>query len=306
MSAPQTITQHPDLLDRRFSRIFDNTYQATPEMRSKLFTVQTARRGADEKFSNLGEIGDLVPFTGTFQYDSSAQGYDVTATHLEFGKGMAITRKMRDYDLFGKMDLQPQKLGRATQRTQEGHAARIFTMAFSNDTLFYSHSEGVPLCSNSHTTTASGVSTASGFDNLGTAALSAVAVASARIQMKGFRGDVGQIISCMPDELWYPTGLYETAWEIVNSMGKVDDVVNNANVQRNAWKLYEWQYMSDANDWFMCDSMMRKENLFWFNSVAPEFAKTGDFDTMDWKWRVYTRYSYLYNDWRWIMGHSVS
>lgn len=306
MPVPQSPTAHAALLDRRFSKIFDSTYKDTEEKRSQLFTVQTARKGADEKFSNIGEVGDLVPFTGTFQYDSSNQGYEATATHKEYGKGMSITRLMRDYDLFGKMDLQPQKLARATQRTMEGHAARLFTMAFSIDNLFYSHSEGVPLCSNSHTTTAPGVSTAAGFDNLGTSALSAVAVAASRIQMKGFRGDVGQRISVMPNEIWHPVELYETAWEIVNSMGKLETANNNANRQKGAWSLHEWEYMSDANDWFMCDGAMRKENLFWFNSQAPEFAKTGEFDTMDWKWRVYVRYSYVYNDWRWIMGHSVS
>ena len=60
--------------------------------------------------------------------------------------------------------------------------------AFSIDTLFYNNSEGVALCSNSHITT-SGASTSTGFDNLGTASLTATAVAAARISMVDFRGD---------------------------------------------------------------------------------------------------------------------
>jgi len=306
MPTPMSPTAYADLLDRRFSKIFDGAYKNPDEKRSMLYSVSTARKGADEKLSNMGELDDLVPFTGTFEYDSTNQGYDVTATHKEYAKAMAITRVMRDDDLFSIMDKQPAKMGRATDRTMENFAARIFTMAFSNDTLFYSHSEGVSLCNNSHTTTAPGVSTAAGFDNLGVSALSATALSAYRIQMRQFRGDRAERISVRPNEIWVPVDLSDTAWEIVNSMGKLGTANNDANAQQGRWTIHEWDYMSDANDWFMCDSAMRKENLFWWNRVSPEFAKTGEFDTMDWKWRVYTRFSYAYNDWRWIMGSQVS
>ena len=306
MPVPQSTTAHAELLDRRFSKIFDGAYKNPDEKRSTLFTVQTARKGADEKMSNIGELGDLVPYTGSFTYDSTNQGYEVTATHKEYGKAMSITRTMRDDDLFSVMDKQPAKLGRATDRTLENFGARIFTMAFSNDTLFYVHSEGVPLCSNSHTTRSPGVSTAVGFDNLGVSALSATAVSAYRIQMRQFRGDRAERLSIRPNELWVPVDLEDTAYEITNSMGKLDTANNNVNAQQGRWSVHVWDYMSDANDWFMCDSMMRKENLFWWNRIAPEFAKTGDFDTMDWKWRVYVRFSYNYNGWRWVMGSQVS
>lgn len=306
MPVPQGITAHPDLLDRNFTKIFANELQALDEKRTKFFSTPSTRRGADEKYSAIGELGDLVEFTGEFQYGSTAQGYDVTATHKEWGRGMAITRLMRDYDLHNQMESQPAALGRAAFRTREQHAARILTMAFSLDNLFYSHSEGVALCSNSHTTTAPGVSTSVGFDNLGTSALSAVAVSANRIQMKQFRGDVGERVSIRPNELWVPVDLCDTAWEIANSMGKLETANNNANAQQGRWTIMEWDYMSDANDWFMCDSALRKANALWHDSVAPEFAKTGEFDTMDWKWRVYTRYSYLWRNWRFIMGNQVS
>jgi hypothetical protein len=66
-----TSTAHGDLLDRRFSRIFDNTLDELPEMKGELFNVQTARKGADEKMSQLGELGDLQPFNGQIDYDAA-------------------------------------------------------------------------------------------------------------------------------------------------------------------------------------------------------------------------------------------
>lgn len=306
MPVPQTSTAHQDLFDRRFSKIFDETYSQLPEMRPSLFTVQSARKGPDEKMSQTGELGDFSEFTGNLDYDATNQGYDVTATHVEWAKGMKIERKLMDDDLFMVMDRQPKKLARAANRTKESHASRVFTMAFSLDNLFYSHSEGVALCSNSHTTTAPGVSTATGFDNLGTSALSAVAVEAARIQMRDFRGDRAERINVMPDEIWIPTNLYATAYEIVASMGKVDSAENNRNVHEGQYTIYEWNYMSDANDWFMCDSAMRKENLLWFERIPVEFDRASDFETYEKKYRSYMRYSYMWIDWRWIMGHLVS
>jgi len=304
MAVPQVSAAHGDVLDRRFTRIFNDTYKRLPEMRSMLFNVSSARKGADEKFSSVGELGDLQVFDGQIDYDSTNQGYDVTATHKEYALGMQIERKLMDDDLFNVMDRQPAKLARAAQRTLETHAARLFTMAFSNDTLFYSHSEGVPLCSNSHTTT-SGASTATGFDNLATAALSATAVASNRIQMRGFRGDRAERINVEPTEIWIPPDLYETAYEIVSSLGKVNTANNNANVHYGQYNIFEWNYMSSATDWFMVDGEARKDNAMWFNRIPVEFANTNEFETMVRKWRVYTRFSYAWIDWRWILGNDV-
>ena len=304
MGSPISITARANQLDRRFSNIFDNEYKSLKEMRSMLYNVQKARKGADEKYGMVGEMGNLVPFDGQISYDAAFQGYNVTATHKEFSSGMQVTRTMRDYDLTGQMDREPSKLARATDRTLEEHGARLFTMAFSLDNQFYTHSEGVPMCSNSHTTT-SGASTAVGFDNLGTAALSAVAVASNRIQMRGFRGDRGQRINVEPSEIWIPPNLYETAYEIVKSLGKLETANNNPNVHHGQYDILEWNYMSSPADWFMLDGRAKKDNVYWFNSAGPEFENTGEFDTLIWKWRVYVRFSYLWLDWRWVMGNDV-
>ena len=81
MPVPQAPSAHPDLLDRNFTKIFANELQTLDEKRTKFFSTPSTRRGADEKYSAIGELGDLVEFTGEFQYGSTAQGYDVTATH---------------------------------------------------------------------------------------------------------------------------------------------------------------------------------------------------------------------------------
>jgi len=305
MANPHVSTSFGDLLDPRFQKIFYESYKQLDSLIPSLYTMAGTNGREDMRFSQVGTLPDWTAFSGTVNYQSSTQGYDTTLTPLEFASGVQVERKLFDDDQYNIMDQRPRALGTSASRTRETHAARVFTNAFSVDTLFYVNSEGVALCSDSHTTT-SGASVASGFDNLVTTALSATAVASARIQMRGFRGDQAERIDVVPNELWIPPDLYETAFEIVSSMGKVDTAQNNRNVHQGAYTVYEWNYMTDANNWFMCDGTMRKSMLHWSDRIPIEFAFAEDLDTIIAKWRGYMRYGIAHSDWRWILGASVA
>ena len=305
MAVPHISKNFGDLLDIRFQRIFHEHYPQLPDMLPTLYTFPTDNGRPDMRWSNVGAYGSWPEFDGTVSYQSASQGYDTVATHLEFASGVQVERKLFDDDQYQIMDQRPRGLSLALNRTRQEHGARMWNNAFSVDTRFYSNSEAVALCSNSHTTTA-GTSTADGFDNLVTSALTATAVSAARIQMVGFRDDVGNRIQVTPDELWIPPGLFEEAFEIVSSMGKLDTANNNRNVWEGALNIHEWNYMSDANNWFMCDSALRKEALFWVDRVAAEFAFAEDLDTLIAKWRGYTRFAMAWVDWRFVIGAQVS
>jgi hypothetical protein len=304
MAVPHVSTNFADVLDPRFQDIFWETYQELPDMIPRFYT--TASNGRDTmRWSQVGTVPDFTEFTGNVDYGSFNQGYDTVSTPKEFTKGVQAERKLLDDDQFNILDARPKGLANAAFRTRQSHGARIFNSAFSNDTFFYNNSEAVALCSNSHTTT-SGASTATGFDNLGTAALSATAVAAARIAMVDFRGDQAERISVVPNELIYRPDLYEEAYEIINASGKVDTDLNNPNVHEGQYTGIEWNYIQDTNDWFMADSRMRMNMLHWVDRVALEFAFIEDFDTLMGKWRAYMRYSTGHTDWRWVYGHQVS
>lgn len=306
MAVPHESGNFADLLDPRFRRIYQEAYSQLPDMLPMLFSMDPSNGRGDERWSEIGAFGDLSEFTGQVSYDSVSQGYDTVATHREWASGFQVRRKLFDDDQYGTMEQLPRGLGRAAARTRQKHGARVLNNAFTNDTYFYVRSEGVAVCSNSHTSTASDADTSSGFDNLATAALSATAVAAARIQMVGLRDDRGNRISLVPDEIWIPPDLYETAYEIVASMGKVDSAENNRNVHEGQYTIYEWNYLSDANNWFMCDSALRREFVKWVDRVTPEMAMVEEFDTLIGKWRLYGRWLNSVNDWRWIIGSQVS
>lgn len=306
MATPSISGNFGDLLDPRFQKIFNERYKQLPDMVGTFYNVVTdSPTNADFRTSAMGTLADIPEFTGTLTYLDNAQGYDATITPKEYAGGYQIERKLFQDDQYGVMDQKPKSLATSYSRTRQKHAAQTFNGAFSLDTTWNVHSEAVALCSNSHTTT-SGASTTSGFDNLVTASLSTVSVAAARIQMVGFRGDQAERISVVPSVLLVPPDLYQTAFEITESTGVPDSANNNANVHKGKYRVIEWNYLSDVNNWFMIDEVAMKDMLHWFQRVELEHGMIEDFDTFVAKWRVYARYGHGHSDWRWILGASVS
>ncbi len=305
MSVPHTSDNFGDLLDPRFQKIRNDTLAQLTSMKGNLYTMAPNNGRNNMTWSSVGTLPDMEEFGGSVNYASQSQGYDTTSTPVEFAQGIQIERKLYDDDQYNIMDQRPRALANAEFRTQEKHAARMLNNAFSVDNYFYVNSESLALCSNSHTTTTD-ASTASGFDNLITSSLTAVGVATARKQAVGFRGDQAERISITMDEIWHHPDLYEEAFEIISSGGKLDVANNNKNVHEGQYTSYEWNYLTDSNNWFMCDSAMRKQMVFWLDRVPVEFAMTEDFDKLLAKYRSYGRWSNAHIDWRWIIGSQVN
>ena len=294
-----------DLLDKRITKLFYDELSQLPERVSEFYFMEKSS-DSFEKWSGVGELGDFSEFNGSVNYSSQSQGYDVTAEHKAFVNGLQVTRQMYDDDRHGIWERKAPGLANSYYRKRNEHASRVFNYAFSNDTYFYNNSEAVPLCSDSHTTN-SGASTAVGFDNLTTAGFSATALSALRTQMRQFRGDIANRISVMPDKLIYPIELEDRVEEVLKSQKDPGSANNTYNPQGNGrWTGTAWEYLSDANNWFMTDSKNMKQWLIWFDRTPLEFGKAEEFDSFIAKWRAYCRYSYMWVNWRWIAGAEVA
>lgn len=297
-----------DLLEPGLRTVFTNHFKQLPGMKNSLFNIQSSKTSY-EKDTSVGAFGDMPPFTGTIQYDDINQGYDVKYTHGEFAKGFKVKRDLFDDDLYNVISRKPQGLAISARRTEEKYGASLFNTAFSgsgditvNGTTICENTENLSLCNDSHTTTASSTTQ----DNKGTTALSPTAVEATRQAMAAYLDDRDNYISVQPDMLLVPRNLEETAWEIISSKGKVDTADNNPNFHYGKYKLAVWDYLTDANDWFMIDSAMMKMFLNWYVRIPLEFFQEKTFDTLLAKYAAYTRYSWGWSDWRWIYGHEVS
>ena len=305
-----------DLLDTRFREVIADraVFLRNEDMVPVLWNVKppTMPQRDTERYSQVSGLPRAGQFTGSLDYAQRYQGYDVTATYAEFAQGVQVERTLVEYDQFDQMDDMARDLADSMWRRRQFDAFRFLRLMNSVDTFFYNHTEAVALVSNSHTTT-TGVSTTTGFDNLATSAFSAAQLAVTQIQMRDFRDLQGEPILAVGTEIWVPFDLYEQAYEVVASSGKVDSAQNNRNVHQGAYKLVVFpnkvDFTSTAN-WALVDGRAKDGAMHWFDQVwpngGPEFGSTEEFDTFVSKHRGYSRYTNVIRRWQWLLGSIVS
>jgi hypothetical protein len=294
--------QWVQLLEPGLRNIFD---VATGELAAAskiplLYNINGSSK-AEEHDLGIGSFGNWSEYKGTIEYDEPEQGFKTTYTHVEFAQGFTVARKLVDDDQYNVINAMPRKLAVGAMRKREIDAASVFNNAFSSS---YVGGDSIALCG-AHPYSPGNASTQS---NTGTTALSYDAIIATRKLMRSFEDDRGQLVPINPDTVLVPPELENTAWEIINSMGKVDTANNNENYVRSTGiNLVVWDYLTDANNWFMLDSSLAGMYLNWFNRVPLEFATdpTGDY-TLNARFRGYMRYSYGWSDWRFVYGQNVT
>ncbi len=258
---------------------------------------------SNEQFLGAGGMSDWETYKGTIEYDDFDQLYKTTLTHEEYVKGFKVERRLVDDDLYNVINVRPKALALSATRSREKNAASVFNNAFSGS---YTGGDSVALCSDSHplAPTHSGDTV----DNAGSTAMGYQAIVDTRELMRAYTDDRSELIPIMPDTLLVPPELDEEAFAIFQTMNKVDTADAHANFVGSFLKQFiVWDYLTDANNWFLIDSAMAKLHLLWITRIAIEFEMdpTSDF-RLEARFRGYERYSYGWSDWRWIYGHSVS
>jgi len=307
MANPLTDRQFVRLLDDRLTKVYMDQYNGLPLIIDKFFN-RVADKSAWLEYYSVGAVPDPELFNGTIQYQGVAPGYHTKITPLEYAGGIMIERRLLDTDKYNVIEGRAKGLAEAANRKMNKLAHEPFIYHDSSAFTFMDPEEGVALCSNSHTTKASGVSTATGFDNLSTLPFNATNLEALRIQSLGLRNDIGERITTNFDTIVHPSNLAEEVWEVIKSEGKVDEITNNANFQRGRWKTIELPMLDDydTSDWFIVDSSRMKDSLIWQDGVPLEFMSTTDFDSLIRKYADYFVCGWGWSDWRWVIGSSVS
>ena len=289
-----------DLLDARFRRIYDKEYKASTDasMIPMIFGMETSTRSY-EKVSGIGGMTTIPTFDGSITYDTIGQLYDKEFSFPEYAGGIKVERKLYDDDLFSILDRQPWQLSHSVADTREDIGAAIFNGAFVGT----DGPDSLPLCSASHPYSPDDATTQS---NAGSTAMSAAAIeATRRIGRSSIYNDRGRLFAVNYDLILCTIAKEETAWEVINSKGKVDTANNNRNFHEGRYKLAVWDKLTDTDSWFMIDSSLAKMFLLWWDRVKPEFNMDKDTDTLVAKWYTYFRCSAGWADFRPIYGHNV-
>lgn len=287
----------PDLLVPGLRKVFDNSYRERASNIGILFNVQSSQKAVEHDLTT-GAILDFAPMNGIVPYDDMGEGYRTDYTHQELARGIKVERKLVDDDLYNIINKRPRMLGLAARRRRETDGASMFNNAFNSG---ITGGDGVALCSSAHPSNNGGATQG----NVGTLDLTDVNLEATRRLMVNFHDDRDGIIEVIPDFLLVPLQLEQVAFEIINSRGKVDTALNNANFHFGKYKLLVWpNYLSSSLNWFLMDSVMMKEYHLWFDRIKPEFQKDREFDTYNAKYAGYMRYSFGWSDWRSIFGNN--
>lgn len=293
----QLATNWPDLLEKDFRSVYFDKYPMLPAMVPDMFNIQTSS-AAFEKITQAGPVPDHTSFTGRISVVEPKQGYDKTFTFDEFAAQLQIQRKLASDDQTGTIKRYPTQLAKSANRSREKTGVSVLNLAFTDEP---SDGDGTELCASDHPSTYSGVSTQS---NEGTLSLSATNVETSRQRMLDFYDLSGEKITPDPDTIICYKDNEETAWEIINSTGKVDTPDNNKNFHFGKYKLIVWNRLV-ADNWYMVDYDMMKDYLHWWNREPIQFFQDNDSDTLVAKYLSYYRCGVGWSDWRWIYGNLV-
>ncbi len=307
MASPLTSSQFVRLMDERLREVAEGVYSDLPSMIPTLFNVLTSTK-AWEEFFQVGDVPDIPEFNGKLSFLSIAPGFHTKIEPKEHAGGLQFQRKLIDDKQYSVLDDRASGLMRSAQRTREKKGVRAFAFAFSSAFDYMTSEEGVSLCNNSHTTKA-GTPTSSGFDNLGTSALTKTSVAATRLNMRQFRSDISERIE-IGDQLALivPDNSADVAMEIVGTPSGYETAAKTKNMLYKRHEVIPYLRLDDfdTNNWFMVDRAKMKRSLAWIDRISPETNFTVDFHTFASMFSVYFRIAYGHTDWRWIFGHNVS
>ncbi len=312
---PILSAQYLALLDKRLKKVWERPFSELTQMVPQIFNVISSD-SAWEEFYGVSALPDTPEFNGQLEYAATNPEWLYRVEPKEFALGVQIERKLHDDKKYAVMDDWVGALSESCIRTQEKYGVEMFANGWTSAYTFGYSEEGVALFG-AHGTKATGVSTASGFTNTGTLALTKTNVAATRLLMRRFKGSIGQRIEIDPDWLIVPDSLSDTACEIVGYDPKTgatsdrsseDAHYGKINTQYKRFKVVPWMRLDDysTKSWYMVDSRQMKKHLYWLNRIAPEYKMTVDFENFMTKHASYSRWGAGYDECRWGYGNQVS
>lgn len=277
---------------------FNTGYASRPTLLDQLFNVQTSE-SAEEFFHSFGSVSpdawDDYEVTGRVPKVSFDKGYKTTFTHKEYPLEMDVQRKFIDDSKYANIVDAARQLGSSAALKREKDAASVFN---NSDSASHLGGDGVALCSASHP--ASPTKSSVTQDNVSALTLTATNVETIRQTMLAVVDDTNNIAGVQPDLLLVPSALENDAKIITQTEQKVGSADNDVNAQAGRFRYLVWPYLESSTQWFMADSMLMKNSLFWFDRSPVDVRRKVQDETLFSTWIGYMRYSYGWRDWRWI------
>lgn len=262
-----------------------------------LYRSMDAEQGTEYDLE-AGDVGSVQLFTGSINYTNFQEGYKKSVQETQYALGLVVTRQLLRNDLYGAVRESVRNMADSFRQLRESQGAFPFVNAFNGA---FTTGDGLSWCNSAHTNANGGAN----FSNTNSAAFSAPNIQAMRLLMKKFPSNAGNIILNIPDMLIVPMDLEDQAYEILESMGKIDTANNNRNYSEGRYKLVVWDnFLTSATNWFMSNSARMNRELIWRDWEKTTFMRSGEFDTLSTKWAGYTSFGVSTVEPRYIFGSS--
>lgn len=283
---------------------FDIGFRMRPSLIPSLYNVATSARSKEE---NVGIGGVSVDAWDVYEQSGKPgsvdwnKGYTATYTHKEFVVDLDIERKLVDDDQYAVTAAdRSRRMGISAAQKMEIDGASVFNNAFTST---FAGPDGVELCDASHPHSPDATGTTQ--SNFGALSLTKENLATVRQTMMVFTDDKGNRLGTMPDTLLVPIALEDTALQLVNSFQLPGTGNNDINPRFGQIQVVTWNQLTDTDAWFLIDSVGMRQALRWYNRVPLEISLKSNEATRA-VYQFYMRYSFGWDDWRWVYGCNPS
>lgn len=279
-----------------------NAIGAQPNQWMAVLNIDKSERAYEETVKVAG-LGSMLskPEGTNVQFDDPLIGSTLRYTHASYGIGWRVTREMWDDDLYGVMKKMAQEVGRSASYKIEVDAWSVLNNAFSSSFVGL---DALALCHTAHTRLDGGAT----IGNRPTTDVD-FGLAGYQAALDHFNtllDDRGRPIVSRPRLLVIDPTFKWAAKEILGS----EYVPYSANNELNALKgeidengYLTCRFFTDADQWFVICGKGEHDLLFWWR-VRPETAEADDFQSGDALYKIYTRYSKGFGEWRGVYGSS--
>lgn len=270
-----------------------------PSQWEPLFEKLTSERAFElDVLTDNFTVIPAKPEASNITYQTASQQFTTIYNHNSFGGGFQISKEAKDD---GKeIDLMKKYMGQlatAGKRTNEYQGANIFNRSYNSA---YVGGDGVELISLSHPTkTGNQANTLVNQVALSEAALEDLNVLA--LNMKDYNGNIANINTKL---LVVPTALKHQAERITRSPLRTGTTNNDLNA---IMTLGDFPEGFAVNKYFTSTTMYYvltdcPDGLKYFDRNPPEFSMDSAFDAEVSKYKIFFRNSFLWTDFRGVVG----
>jgi hypothetical protein len=284
-------------MQRDLSLVYVDQYRSWKSMLPLVFNFIPAEQGTEYDIET-GDFPAIGIFNGSINYSSVTEGYKKSIQETQYAGGFIATRQSLRNDLYGAIRATVRGMADSFRQLRESQGAFVFVNGFNGA---FTTGDGLSLFNAAHTNANGGTN----FSNTNSLALSAANLQNNNLLMRAFPSNAGNIIQNTGDTIIVPMQIEDVAYEIVESMGKVDTSLNNRNYSEGRYNIIVWEnFLTSPTNWFLVNSQRMRRELNFREWEKTSFMRSGEFDTLASKWAGYTSFGISTVEGRWGFGSS--